>query len=254
MSKEKLSKAIGEIDEKYIDEAMNYKSKKVIPFARLLPFVACFCIMFVAALLLPSVIKSNNVTNVKKPVTTGQTVTNSADKINKGYDTYGGEVENNFVVNKIKSVAIEDYAIKEVKSFIKYKGSKLDNIIDQFEMDTDADYYVITSSMPDGFELTDFYALYVENNGKKKLHDYVFSFDKGENNITINICPYEKTLSGYFVKGETNKKSKVNNSNVIIYGENSSYYVDYKAYGTTFRVDANGITEKELENMLVNIV
>lgn len=68
-----------------------------------------------------------------------------------------------------------------------------------------------------------------DNRDYNILHDYLFYYEKGENNIIrIAVSEIERPLRDYFI-GEGEKISKIGDAKLTIYQWNQMYIVNYSA-------------------------
>ena len=113
-------------------------------------------------------------------------------------------------------------------------------------------------SIPEEFKQLDIYEIYTNSNPKERkydlLHDYVFNYKKDDDNeIKIALSMIEEPIRDYWYD-EENKKSKIEDIDVEISQYQKLYMVTFKIDNIYFDIEANGITENQLINIIKSII
>lgn len=113
-------------------------------------------------------------------------------------------------------------------------------------------------SIPEDFKQQDIYEIYTNSNPKDRkydlLHDYVFNYKKDDDNeIKIALSMLEEPIRDYWYD-EENKKSKIEDVDVNISQYQNLFIVTFKIDNIYFDIEANGITENQLINIIKSII
>lgn len=113
-------------------------------------------------------------------------------------------------------------------------------------------------SIPEDFKQQDIYEIYTNSNPKDRkydlLHDYVFNYKKDDDNeIKIALSMLEEPIRDYWYD-EENKKSKIEDVDVNISQYQNLFMVTFKIDNIYFDIEANGITENQLINIIKSII
>ena len=88
------------------------------------------------------------------------------------------------------------------------------------------------------------------------LHDYVFDYHTEDNitrNITIAFSEIDEPLRDYYIDNHE-LKSKIGDVEMEISQYENMYIVTFSYNNLNFDIEANGITEDELVELLVSII
>ena len=118
--------------------------------------------------------------------------------------------------------------------------------------------FIKNISIPEEFKQLDIYEIYTNSNPKERkydlLHDYVFNYKKDDDNeIKIALSMIEEPIRDYWYD-EENKKSKIEDIDVEISQYQKLYMVTFKIDNIYFDIEANGITENQLINIIKSII
>lgn len=148
-------------------------------------------------------------------------------------------------INKIKNMA-------ETKLDADAKTVEVENLPEKMQ-------FINKVKIPDEYKLTNSYNVYTrdinsDNRDYNILHDYLFYYEKGENNIIrIAVSEIERPLRDYFI-GEGEKISKIGDAKLTIYQWNQMYIVNFEYKNMYFDIETTGITENELTTLLESII
>lgn len=181
-----------------------------------------------------------------------------------------GEKENPSIVAKQnKQQGTED--LREEKSQTKLNINKIDDGIGISKIDADVKIIEITElseefnfikniKVPEGYKLEYSYNLYIKSNRDidkyDKLHDYVFAYNKNnENDIIVAFSKLEEPIRDYEI-GENDKKSIIDGIEMTIYHSQKykMYMVSFKYNDIFFDIETEDVTENELVELLESIV
>lgn len=143
---------------------------------------------------------------------------------------------------------IKDTSITSLDADIKIL--KMDDIPEKFK-------FIKTVNIPNEYKLENSYNIYIKSDINKadynKLHDYVFEYRKDSmNKIIIAFSEIEQPLRDYeIVTGE--QISKIGNVELIISQYQDMYIVTFSYNNIYFDIETTGITEAELQDLLVSI-
>ena len=86
------------------------------------------------------------------------------------------------------------------------------------------------------------------------LHDYVFNYSKDyENSIKVAFSEVEEPIRDYFLDN-SKKTSKIGDVDVIISQYEKMYVATFRCKDIYFDIETNGITEEEMINLLESII
>ena len=118
--------------------------------------------------------------------------------------------------------------------------------------------FMETIIIPTEFKLVDMYKIYVRSNQDIKkydlLHDYVFEYQKDEeNDIRIAISTVENPIRDYYL-GENNEISRIGDVELKITQYEKMYMASFRVKDIYFDIETQGITESELVETLKSII
>ncbi len=118
--------------------------------------------------------------------------------------------------------------------------------------------FMETIIIPTEFKLVDMYKIYVRSNRDIKkydlLHDYVFEYQKDEeNDIRIAISTVENPIRDYYL-GENNEISRIGDVELKITQYEKMYMASFRVKDIYFDIETQGITESELVETLKSII
>lgn len=180
-----------------------------------------------------------------------------------------GEKESPSIVAKQDKQGIGDAREEKLKTELNI--NKIDDSKGVSKMDADVKIIEITElseefnfikniKVPEGYKLEYSYNLYIKSNRDidkyDKLHDYVFVYNKNnENDIRVAFSKLEEPIRDYEI-GENDKKSIIDGIKMTIYHSQKykMYMVGFKYNDIFFDIETEDITENELVELLESIV
>lgn len=102
-------------------------------------------------------------------------------------------------------------------------------------------------------------AIYTKNSETGDYTDlnsyaYEYSNNSDKRKIRLAFSETEKPLRDYYFDTQNNKKSYINNYELVIYKHNDNYYTEFTYKGYNFDIETTDITEKELISLLKSIL
>lgn len=173
-------------------------------------------------------------------------IQNNYEKVDLGQDKQNGKgsLNINLKINKIGEIGATrlDADIKTISA---------DKLPDEFK-------FMKNVVIPQEFKLIDMYNIYVRSNQDIKkydlLRDYVFEYKKDEeNDIRVALSAVAEPIRDYYL-GDNDKISKIGEIELRISQYKKMYMATFKIKNIYFDVETNGITEKELVELLKSII
>ena len=237
MNSKDLLRALGNIDDKYLDEeheTPKEKNKKefyikIIRNKKIIYGLSSACAVFILGVGILAVQKRSN-NNVMKAENEGMVSSQNMNVMLEIYPLQG------------ESMAKLDADVQTVEiNSLPEKFGFINNIALPSEYKLDNSYELFTR---ENFNTTE-YSL---------LHDYVFNYSKDcENSIKVAFSEVEEPIRDYFLD-DSKKVSKIGDVNVIISKYEKMYVATFKCKKINFDIETNGITEEELVNLLESII
>ncbi len=228
MTKENLYEAIGEIGERHIKEAMEYRKSAKHTFIKLGTVAACLCI---AVLLVPI---------LKKPFTTTYEFSLNVNHI-KDYLSYAADID-----------------------MISYRELDKEGVTwakNEFASAIGMEYAEFTSLIPSGYEFSDFSLSrtpYVGNDGTSQMipHTYFLEYNKESGRVRIGLSSIGKPARCIVIPEENYKLSEIEDVPVLVltYGDKDDFIAEFEYQNVNYYIDANGISTDELKELLCSII
>ncbi len=161
-----------------------------------------------------------------------------------------GKTENDNIKVELKINKIKDMSMAKLDTDVK--TIEIENLPENMQ-------FINKVKISDEYKLTSSYNVYTrdinsDNRDYNILHDYLFYYEKGENNIIrIAVSEIEKPLRDYFI-GEGEKISKIGDAKLTIYQWNQMYIVNFEYKNMYFDIETTGVTEDELTTLLESII
>ena len=161
-----------------------------------------------------------------------------------------GRTENENMKIELKINKIKDMAMAKLDADVK--TIEIEKLPENMQ-------FINKVKIPDEYKLTNSYNVYTrdinsDNRDYNILHDYLFYYEKGENNIIrIAVSEIEKPLRDYFI-GEGEKISKIGDAKLTIYQWKQMYIVNFEYKNMYFDTETTGVTEDELTTLLESII
>ncbi|MBE6837440.1 MAG: hypothetical protein E7509_05575 [Ruminococcus sp.] len=251
MKRENISEIIDNISSEYIDEAAEYinnkkTTTKKIWYKRLIPMVACLCLVIGGVFVVNSLRNS-----LSKP-----------NDIPKSSDTDYDDIlqSGDIVVNKHKH---DVFGIMDMDvGFTSYEfisETEKKEMLDYFESIIGFRYEDFIEKIPDNFIIRSFYSVDTPADIEHKIylpHDYVIVFEtENGGEIKLSFSPYSKPLKDVVVNMcENPKASVINGKNVYICGLNKGdYNAQFLCKKINYDVEATAIKLDELVSLIDSI-
>ena len=148
----------------------------------------------------------------------------------------------------------------EINPMVGTSMAKLDADVQTVEMTSIPEKFgfINNIALPSEYKLDKSYEIYIKENHDTAeyslLHDYVFNYSKDyENSIKVAFSEVGEPIRDYFLD-DSKKVSKIGNVDVIISQYEMVYVATFKCKEIYFDIETNGITEEELVNLLESII
>ena len=148
----------------------------------------------------------------------------------------------------------------EINPMVGASMAKLDADVQTVEMSSlpEKFEFINNIALPIEYKLDNSYELFTRENFNTTeyslLHDYVFNYSKDyENSIKVAFSEVGEPIRDYFLD-DSKKVSKISDVNVIISQYEKMYVATFKCKEINFDIETNGITEEELVNLLESII
>ena len=233
MNSKDLLRALGDIDDKYLDEEYETpkgKNKKdfytkIIRNKKIIYGLSSACAVFILGVGISAVQKKSN-NNVMKAENEGM------------------------VSSQNMNVMLEINPLQGA-SMAKLDADVISSLPEKFE-------FINNIALPSEYKLENSYEVYTRENYDNaeysSLHDYVFNYSKDyENTIKVAFSEAGEPIRDNFLD-DSKKISKIGDVDVIISQYEKMYVATFKCKGIYFDIETNGITEEELVNLLESII
>ena len=237
MNSKDLLRALGDIDDKYLDEEYEtpkVKNKKefymkIIRNKKIIYGLSSACAVFILGVGILAMQKKSNNNEMK--------------------------VENERMVSSQNM-----NVMLEINPMQGASMAKLDADVQTVEISSLPEKFgfINNIALPSEYKLDNSYELFTRENFNTTeyslLHDYVFNYSKDcENSIKVAFSEVEEPIRDYFLD-DSKKVSKIGDVNVIISKYEKMYVATFKYKEINFDIETNGITEEELVNLLESII
>ena len=237
MNSKDLLRALGNIDDKYLDEeheTPKEKNKKefyikIIRNKKIIYGLSSACAVFILGVGILAMQKKSNNNEMK--------------------------VENERMVSSRNMNVMLEINPMQGTSMAKLDADvqtvEINSLPEKFE-------FINNIALPSEYKLDNSYELFTRENFNTTeyslLHDYVFNYSKDcENSIKVAFSEVEEPIRDYFLD-DSKKVSKIGDVNVIISKYEKMYVATFKYKEINFDIETNGITEEELVNLLESII
>ena len=237
MNSKDLLRALGDIDDKYLDEEYEtpkVKNKKefymkIIRNKKIIYGLSSACAVFIVGVGILAMQKKSNNNEMK--------------------------VENERMVSSRNMNVMLEINPMQGTSMAKLDADvqtvEINSLPEKFE-------FINNIALPSEYKLDNSYELFTRENFNTTeyslLHDYVFNYSKDcENSIKVAFSEVEEPIRDYFLD-DSKKVSKIGDVNVIISKYEKMYVATFKCKEINFDIETNGITEEELVNLLESII
>ena len=237
MNSKDLLRAIGDIDDKYLEEGYETpkdKNKKkfymkIIKNKKIIYGLSSACAVFILGI----------------GILAGQKKTNK--NIIKTEDEGMVRSQNMNIMLEINPMVGTSMAKLDADA----QTVEMTSIPEKFE-------FINNITLPSEYKLANSYEIFTKENHDTAeyslLHDYVFYYSKDyENSIKVAFSEVGEPIRDYFLD-DSKKISKIGNVDVIISQYEKMYVATFKCKEIYFDIETNGITEEELVNLLESII
>ncbi len=237
MNSKDLLRALGNIDDKYLDEEYETpkeKNKKefymkIIRNKKIIYGLSSACAVFILGVGILAVQKKSN-NNMMKAENEGMVSSQNMNVMLEINPMQGA------------SMAKLDADVETVE---------INSLPEKFE-------FINNIKLPSEYKLDNSYEIYTRENYDDAecslLHDYVFNYSKDcENSIKVAFSEIGEPIRDCFLE-DSDKVSKIGDIDVIISQYEKMYEATFKCKEIYFDIETNGITEEELVNLLESII
>ncbi len=235
MTGEALYEAIEQIDERYIEEAAAFRSRKTTVFHRMGWIAACLCLAAVGSVMLLSRFTQTPPDIGEEPyiiVNKLQTPPAMGDIDVKG---------EHYIINSQPVYESKEVWTAMKRDFKENIGETYDAFIARIPetMQTNLTYYTFwaRSSLPDG---------------AYTLHDYIFDCSSEDSHIRLAISHVGTPMRCWLI-GTNAKPSVVNGTEMTVSGSHDDYYVTFEKNGIYYDLEAHALTLSQLEELLLSL-
>ncbi|PWM79228.1 MAG: hypothetical protein DBY41_07865 [Clostridium sp.] len=237
MNSKDLLRAIGDIDDKYLEEEYETpkdKNKKefymkIIKNKKIIYALSSACAVFILGI----------------GILAGQKKTNK--NIIKTEDEGMVRSQNMNIMLEINPMQGASMAKLDADA----QTVEITSIPEKFE-------FINNIELPSEYKLDSSYEIFTRENLNTTecdlLHDYVFNYSKDyENSIKVAFSEVEEPIRDYFLDN-SKKTSKIGDVDVIISQYEKMYVATFRCKDIYFDIETNGITEEEMINLLESII
>lgn len=237
MNSKDLLRAIGDIDDKYLEEGYETpkdKNKKefymkIIKNKKIIYALSSACAVFILGI----------------GILAGQKKTNK--NIIKTEDEGMVRSQNMNIMLEINPMQGASMAKLDADA----QTVEMTSIPEKFE-------FINNIELPSEYKLDSSYEIFTRENLNTTecdlLHDYVFNYSKDyENSIKVAFSEVEEPIRDYFLDN-SKKTSKIGDVDVIISQYEKMYVATFRCKDIYFDIETNGITEEEMINLLESII
>ncbi len=232
MTNEKLYKVLGDINEKYVKEAKEYRKAKNPLWLKWGAMAACLCFAVFGIFVIQRLGGAPG-TTIEQP---------------------GNSI---LAVNEVDHVTRLDMDV-QISHYTDLSGDEWETVMEAFEQAVGMSYEKFIKKLPVSYQQTAFYSVDAPTSpksGEYVPHDYVFEFlTEDDGKVKIVICATAEPLRDCFFVCENPKKSEINGATALIYNVQDSFMVQFSHDNVNYDIDTCNITLEEIENLLTCIV
>lgn len=276
MTTEELYEILGDIDERCVKEAREYRTSKKRIWRKWGAIAACSCLLVVGAvvsirllreitthpndihgsIVIPS--ENNNSVSDEHEITT-----NTATDTNIASSEDGNVTQDKIIrilINVVKQPISSDIDV-QLTSLNEQTSNSWSSVIEEFHKFTGITYEDFTDKIPDNLEQCDFYSVssreYSESGslGEYTLHDYVFTYQsQNGGSAKIAICSFAAPLRDCLIFCDNPEKSEINGISMEIYGYQNTFFVQFFCNGIYYDIEMSNMTQDRLVELLTCII
>jgi len=225
MKNGELYEVLGDINEKHVKEAREYRKTKKPIWLKWGAIAACL----VVALIVVPVLQ-----NITAPDPIISLMVNQTDYTEPFTDLDG-------------------------TSYTGISEAELDIVKTEFSQALGIEYDEFRKRLDDHFNIIQFGALFIppkaDGSTQRTLHDYWFTYttDAG-GQINIAMCAFDKPLKDVIIGDSGFADSQINDTTLKIYGTQDYFIAGFNHQNINYYITANGISVDELQTILCDII
>lgn len=276
MTTEELYEILGDIDERCVKEAREYRTSKKRIRRKWGAIAACLCLLVVGAvvsirllreitthpndihgsIVIPS--ENNNSVSDEHEITTNPATDTDIASSEDGNVTQDKIIR--ILINVVKQPISSDIDV-QLTSLNEQTSNSWSSVIEDFHKFTGITYEDFTGKIPDNLEQCDFYSVssreYSESGslGEYTLHDYVFTYQaQNGGSAKIAICSFAAPLRDCLIFCDNPEKSEINGISMEIYDYQNTFLVQFFCNGIYYDIEMRNMTQDGLVELLTCII
>lgn len=276
MTTEELYEILGDIDERCVKEAREYRTSKKRIWRKWGAIAACLCLLVVGAvvsirllrektthpndihgsIVIPS--ENNNSVSDEHEITTNPATDTDIASLEDGNVTQDKIIR--ILINVVKQPISSDIDV-QLTSLNEQTSNSWSSVIEDFHKFTGITYEDFTGKIPDNLEQCDFYSVssreYSESGslGEYTLHDYVFTYQaQNGGSAKIAICSFAAPLRDCLIFCDNPEKSEINGISMEIYDYQNTFLVQFFCNGIYYDIEMRNMTQDGLVELLTCII
>ena len=276
MTTEELYEILGDIDERCVKEAREYRTSKKRIWRKWGAIAACLCLLVVGAVVsirllreitthpndihgsifIPS--ENNNSVSDEHEITTNPATDTDIASSEDGNVTQDKIIR--ILINVVKQPISSDIDV-QLTSLNEQTSNSWSSVIEDFHKFTGITYEDFTVKIPDNLEQCDFYSVssreYSESGslGEYTLHDYVFTYQaQNGGSAKIAICSFAAPLRDCLIFCDNPEKSEINGISMEIYDYQNTFLVQFFCNGIYYDIEMRNMTQDGLVELLTCII
>lgn len=276
MTTEELYEILGDIDERCVKEAREYRTSKKRIWRKWGAIAACLCLLVVGAVVsirllreitthpndihgsifIPS--ENNNSVSDEHEITTNPATDTDIASSEDGNVTQDKIIR--ILINVVKQPISSDIDV-QLTSLNEQTSNSWSSVIEDFHKFTGITYEDFTGKIPDNLEQCDFYSVssreYSESGslGEYTLHDYVFTYQaQNGGSAKIAICSFAAPLRDCLIFCDNPEKSEINGISMEIYDYQNTFLVQFFCNGIYYDIEMRNMTQDGLVELLTCII
>lgn len=274
MIEERILTLLGEVDDKFIEEADPEKSSyRKYKWRKIIPFVACAAVLIMGVRIAYEGRLFNRENEVREEEVTEGAIDMTDTKEEAREEAFSKGQGVDIRVNYLKDLTTADMDVvmdfyygspevdKESENFeenpVTSESMKGSSFLEDFERANHMSCDDFTSKLSKEWVLEKFYSLSSrgEISDSYKVHDYVFEYKKEDGGrATIAMCNFEKPLRDWFIDGGNAEISRVNAVEMKIFSHGKLFIADFNYRGIYYDITTKDVPIEELEGLLLDLV
>ena len=276
MTTEELYEILGDIDERCVKEAREYRIHKKRIRRKWGAIAACLCLLVVGAVVSIRLLseintrpndihgsnvippENNNSVSDEREITTNTST--DADIASSEDGNVTQDKITRILINVVKQPIPSDIDV-QLTSFSEQTSNLWSSVIEDFHKFTGITYEDFTGKIPDSLEQCDFYSVSSREHsesgslGEYTLHDYVFTYQtQNGGSAKIAICSFAAPLRDCLIFCDNPEKSEINGISMEIYGYQDTFMVQFFCNGIYYDIKMSNMTQDGLVELLTCII